>query len=163
MPSEQRKTIRIFYCYAHRDDSLRDALEKHLAPLKHLGLITTSCDREVQPGVEWQHEIDRHLSTADIILLLVSPNFIGSQYCYHVEMPRVLERHRAGSAHVIPIILRPVVWQVTPMGKLRALPTNGKPIVKWRHRDDAFCDVVQGVYTVVKVLREVHCKNDVQL
>lgn len=158
MTSGQAKTIHIFYCYAHQDDLLRDNLDRHLEPLKHLGIIDTCCDHEVQAGSEWRYEVDRRFNNADVLLLLVSPNFIRSEYCYHVEMLRALERHHLGSVHVIPIILRPVLWQITPIGRLQVLPINGKPIVKWRNCDDAFCDVVQGIYKVVEALR----KQDLQ-
>jgi WD40 repeat protein len=143
---------KLFYCYAHarRDKTLQDQLAKQLAPLKHLGLIAEWSDRDILAGQSWQQEIDQRLNTADIILLLISPDFIASNYCYSVEMKRALKRHEAGEARVIPIILRPVDWQVLPIGELQALPTGGKPITMWEKREKAFLDVAQGIRRVIE-------------
>ncbi len=149
---EPVEAVKVFYCYARRDRRLREELASHLESLRRLGQITVWYDREIPPGVDWKREIDRHLNTSNIILLLVSPNFMRSDYCYGVEMQRALERHRAGEAHVIPIILRPVDWKETPIGELQALPTDAKPIIMWRNRDEAFEDVAKGVRKVVESL-----------
>jgi hypothetical protein len=142
--------LKVFYCYARKDSILRDELEKHLAPLRQGGLITTWYDREILPGQNWEQEINRHLNSADIVLLLVSPSFIHSNYCYGIEMRRALERHQKKEIIVIPVILRPVEWEDTPMKALQALPTDGKPITLWRNRDEAFRDVVMGVGRVAR-------------
>lgn len=144
--------LKIFYCYAHEDQSLRDGLEKHLSPLKRLGRIIDWCDREIRPGTNWRQEIDAHLNDADVILLLVSPGFIASDYCYSVEMQRAITRHQIEDIYVLPIILRPVHWEETILGKLQALPTGAKPITKWRRRDDAYWDIVNGITKIVKPL-----------
>ena len=147
-------TIKIFCCYARKDSELQDQLLKHLEPLRRTSQVTTWYDRELLPGTEWKQEIDTHLNTSDIVLLLVSPNFLSSDYCYSIEMQKALERHERREARVIPVILRPVNWQETPIGKLQALPTDGKPIVRWNDRDEAFQDVVRGIMTVVSFLQK---------
>lgn len=144
--------LKIFYCYAHEDQSLRDELEKHLSPLKRLDRIIDWCDREIKPGTNWKQEIDTHLNDADVILLLVSPSFIASDYCYSVEMQRAIARHQTEDTYVLPVILRPVHWEETILGSLQALPTGAKPITKWRRRDDAYWDIVNGVTKIVKPL-----------
>src|SRR5436305_15151742 len=101
-------------------------------------------------GTEWKDEIDNHLNTASIILLLVSPDFVASDYCYGVEVKRAMERHEAGEARVIPVILRPTDWRETPFSKLQVLPTNAKPIIKWINRSDAFIEVVKGIRRIIK-------------
>lgn len=154
MAADTAKAIKIFFCYARKDKLLREALESHLEALRRLGQITIWYDREILPGVEWKREIDTHLDTADIILLLVSPNFMRSNYCYGVEMRRALERHKAGDAWVIPVILRPIEWKETPIGDLQVLPANGKPITTWRNRDEAFQDVAKGITEVIKLFLE---------
>jgi hypothetical protein len=155
MGIELTRPIEIFYCYARRDKELREYLAGHLEPLKRSGQIIAWYDREILPGVEWKREIDKHLNSSDIILLLISPNFMRSDYCYSVEMQRALERHAIGEACVIPIILRPVGWKETPVGKLQVLPTDGKPITMWRDRDVALQDVVAGIRTVIETLSSV--------
>jgi hypothetical protein len=141
--------VKIFFCYAHEDEALLNRLKAHLSPLQREGLIDLWHDRDISAGEEWQPKIDENLNTAHIILLLVSPDFMASDYCYSKEMRRALERRKAGQAHVIPVILRPVEWEKTPIGDLQALPTDGKPIIMWRPRDKAFQIVAQGVRFIV--------------
>ena len=141
---EGRK-IRLFYCYSHRDERLRNRLESHLAVLKRNGLIESWHDRKIGAGNEWKNSIDTNLEAADVILLLVSADFLNSEYCYDVEMKRALERHEQGSAKVIPVILRACDWTASPFGKLQALPTDAKPVTSWTNRDEAFTDIATGL------------------
>src|SRR6266566_4528074 len=143
----KQEPIEVFCCYARQDQSLLLKLKKHLVPLQREGLITLWADLDIDAGAEWKKEIHHHLNAARIILLLISPDFMASEYCYSVEMQRAIERHEHGEARVIPIILRPVSWQQTPFGKFQALPINAKPITsgKWHHQDDAFYEVVEGI------------------
>lgn len=139
------EAIELFYVYSRKDDALRKRLDTHLSTLKREDLISTWYDQEVIPGSLWEREISKHLNNADVILLLISSDFIASDYCYGIEMQRALERHAAGEAIVIPIILRPTDWTQAPFAKLEALPTNGKPITTWSNRDAALAHVVQGI------------------
>jgi tetratricopeptide (TPR) repeat protein len=150
MVSEQTKAIEVFYSYAHEDKKLRNKLEKHLSLLKRQGLITDWHDRKIIAGVEWANEINTYLNTAHIILLLISPDFLSSDYCDSVEMKRAMERHDLKEARVIPIILRPVHWQSAPFSKLQILPTDGKAVTLWSNRDKAFLNITEGIEIVVK-------------
>src|SRR5262245_23536868 len=98
--------------------------------LKREGAIDDWSDRKIEAGDNIDAEIDRHLEQAQVILLLVSRDFLHSDYCYGKEMERALRRDETGAAKVIPIILRPCEWQRAPIGKLRAIPKDGKPIVE---------------------------------
>jgi TIR domain-containing protein len=140
----------VFFSYSHADEDLRNALEKQLAVLKHQGLIDVWHDRKIAVGEEVGPEIDRHLEAADIILLLLSPDFLASDYLYQREAIRALERHDAGTARVIPVILRPCDWQNTPFSKLLAAPRDGRPITRWPDQDEAFLDVVGAIRTALK-------------
>ena len=153
MTAELTQIMKVFYCYAHEDRELRDLLERHLANLKRSGQITEWHDREINPGQEWQRQIDENLNNADIILLLVSPDFMYSDYCYGTEMKRALERHEVGTARVIPIILRPTDWEDAPFSKLQMLPTDANPVTKWGNKDEAFYDIARGIRKVIKELR----------
>ena len=146
-------TIKIFYCYAHQDKGLRDQIDKHLMVLKNSGQIMTWHDRDILPGTEWKKEIDVHLTTADIILLLVSADFLNSQYCNGLEMTTALELHESGKACVIPVLLRDVYWKDAPFAKLEMLPTKAKPITEWGNKDKALRDVAEGIRKVVSSLR----------
>jgi tetratricopeptide (TPR) repeat protein len=161
MPGRQRKgvgdrmadptsAINIFYSYAHEDAELRDKLDKHLAAMQRNNLIVGWHDRDIQAGIEWKQEINEHLDTAQIILLLISSDFIASDYCYSIEMKRAMERHERGEARVIPIILRPVDTEGTPFSKLEMLPTDMKPVTDWPNQDSAFVNIAQGIRKIVK-------------
>ena len=154
MPPQQVAIIAlsIFFSYAHKDEELRDELEKHLSILRWQGLITEWYDRDILAGTKWEHEIDVHLDAAQIILLLISPDFLASPYCYSLEMMRALERHLAGEARVIPIILRPVEWEGAPFSKLQMLPTDAQPVTSWSDRDAALLNVTKGIRKAVEDL-----------
>jgi tetratricopeptide (TPR) repeat protein len=122
---------------------------KHLNPLKRCGLVESWYDCEISAGSEWENVVDEYLSNFEVILLLISPHFVASEYCYSVEMKRAMKRHDVGEAHVIPIILRPVDWIDLPFGKLQCLPTGAKPITLWEDEDAALLDTVRGVKKVI--------------
>lgn len=140
----------LFFSYSHVDENLRDQLEIHLAGLRRQGLIDSWHDRRITVGEDFGEAIDQHIDTADVILLLVSPDFIASDYCYEREMKRALDRHQRGHAKVIPVILRPCDWNDLPFGKLMAAPKDGRPITKWPNIDEAFQDVVAAIKGALK-------------
>lgn len=149
--------FKVFFSYAHKDELHLDRLKEHLAPLKNQGLIDGGWhDREIDAGAEWEPEIIRHLETADIILLLVSAAFMNSDYCYGKELRRAIERHERKEARVIPIILSPVDWQIPPLDKLQALPTDAKPVTGpgWHSVDDALLNVVKGIRVAIRNLQK---------
>lgn len=142
--SEQMMTS-VFFSYSHRDEDLRDQLEVQLAMLKHQGIIQTWHDRRIVAGQELDGSISDQLLTANIVLLLVSPDFLASEYCYDKEMAVAMERDEKGEAAVIPGILRPCDWHPAPIGKLRATPTDSRPVTQWSDRDIAMLDVVKDI------------------
>jgi len=145
--------VEIFFSYSHKDKELRDELAKHLSNLKRKGVIAEWYDRQIPPGKEWEEQINDHINTAQIILLLVSSDFIASDYCWKKEVQRAMQRYDAGEAVVIPIILRPVDWEGTPFHRLQGLPQNVKPVTLWQNQDEAFLDITQGIKTVIKNLK----------
>src|SRR5437588_11104297 len=132
--------LKIFFCYAREDEPLLNKMKAHLAALQRLGFIDMWHDRNISAGTEWEREINKHLNEADIILLLISPDFMVSDYCYSKEMKWAMNRHEHGEARVVPVILRPVdSWKEAPFGKLQALPRDAVPITdsSWRRLDNA--------------------------
>ena len=113
-----QRPLTVFYSYAHADEELREQLEKHLALLRRQNVVNEWHDRMIDAGCEWEDVISNHLERADVILLLISANFLASNYCFEIEMERALERHNAGEAHVIPVILRPCDWHAI-LGQVR--------------------------------------------
>jgi TIR domain/Effector-associated domain 9 len=142
--------IKVFFSYSDKDETLRDELANHLSLMKRQGVIEAWHNRQISAGREWENAIDKNLNAADIILLLVSANFLASDYCYDVEMQRAMERHETGKARVIPIILKPVDWSDAPFSKLKPLPKDGKPVTSWQDKDEAFLNVAQGIRQVVE-------------
>lgn len=135
----------LVFSYSHVDEALRNELEKHLSPLKRAGKITTWHDRRIVPGQEFERQIDQYFSEADIILLLISSDFIASDYCYEIEMTNALTRHQRGEAVVIPVILRECAWHQLPFGSIMAATTDGKPITKFASHDEGYVQVVNAV------------------
>jgi len=147
-----RSPLSVFISYAHEDESWRQQLETHLSLLRRQGWIASWHDRKVMPGSIWAGEIDAHLEAAQIILLLISPDFLASDYCYDIEMPRALERDKQGKARVIPIIVRPVDWQDAPFAHLQCLPLDSLPVSEWEDRDVAFREITRAIrYAVEQV------------
>jgi len=146
------KALKLFYSYVHKDERWRKRIETHLSMLQRQGFIAGWHDRNISAGAAWASEIDTHLTSADIILLLISPDFLASEYCYSVEMTRAMERHFAGEARVIPIILRPIDWKGTPFELLQVLPSNAQPVSRWQDRDEALLDIATGIRKTVDEL-----------
>lgn len=147
------RPIEVFYAYSHKDEALRDELEKHLSTLKRSGIISGWHDRRISGGTEWEGKIDDHLNRADMILLLVSADFIASDYCYDKEMKRAIERHGRGEARVIPVVLRPCDWEGAPFAKYQGFPKDMKPVTSWTSQDEALKDVAVGIRRVADALR----------
>ncbi|MDO9414454.1 MAG: toll/interleukin-1 receptor domain-containing protein [Pseudolabrys sp.] len=149
----------VFFSYSHADEALRDQLEKQLSLLKRQGIIEVWHDRRISAGQDFGQEIDRHVETDDIILLLVSADFIDSDYCYNNEMARAMERHETGEAVVIPVIMRACEWHGAPFGKLNATPPDGRPVTQYPDRDQALLEVAQAVRAAAETLRSRNSKT----
>jgi tetratricopeptide (TPR) repeat protein len=141
-------TKKIFFSYAHEDELLLVELEKHLSGLKQQGFINCWSDLNIAAGEERDDEINEHLDTADILLLLISPDFISSDSCYK-EMSQAMERHKDGGARVIPVILRGVDWSSAPFRNLEPLPRDGIPIKGRSDQDEAFAEVGREIRKIV--------------
>ena len=146
MPS----TSEIFCCYAREDQPMLLKLKKHLLPLQRQGLITLWSDIDLDAGDPWETVLHQHLESADIILLLISPDFLASDYCYSTEMSRALQRHEAGSACVIPILLRSAYWKVAPFAKLQMMPKDALPLQNWQYEDDALSSITEEICGIVE-------------
>jgi len=144
--------VEIFYSYSHKDEKLRGTLETHLAALNVAGIVTAWHDRKIGAGDEWRGAIDKHLENARLVLLLISADFLASDYCMNIEMRHAMERHDAGAATVVPIFLRPCDWQGMPFAELQGLPTRGKPVTRWTNRDAAFANIAAGIRAVIDAL-----------
>jgi tetratricopeptide (TPR) repeat protein len=144
----------VFISYSHRDRVLRQELENHLSNLRRQNIIASWYDGDISPGDEWKPQITEHLNTDQIILLLISADFMASDFCYSIEMAQAIARHDANQARVLPIILRPTDWKGAPFSKLKFLPTDGKAVTRWPTHDDAFEDIVKGIREAIDDLQK---------
>jgi hypothetical protein len=138
-------SVSVFFSYSHKDEELRNALDVHMAPLRRGKLISSWHDRKIGAGTEWDAAISAQLQAADIIVLLLSPDFLASDYCNDTEIPAALARHTAGEAVVIPVVLRPFNWFNSPVAHLQSLPRDKKAVTTWPDRDQAFVTVADGI------------------
>lgn len=142
--------MKLFYSYSHKDEHLRDLMEKHLTLLKDEGYIDEWHDRKIQAGQEIHREIDKHLETSDLILLLLSPDFLASSECKS-EMCKALKQREERDTIVIPVIVRPCAWKdQEAISDLKAIPRDGKPIMNWSNKDEAFLNIYEEIKDVVK-------------
>lgn len=142
----------LFFSYSHKHESLRDELDKHLSILKRQGVIGAWHDRRITARSEFSSEISHYLKSANIILLLISSDFLASDYCYDLEMKHAMQMHENKQAVVIPVILRPCDWHNTPFGQLMATPRDGKPVTKFASLDEAFLEVTNEIKRVAKAV-----------
>lgn len=152
---------RVFMSYSHKDQELRDQLEVHLNILERQGLVEVWHDRRLVAGDYLDQTISKELERADIILLLVSPDFLASDYCYDIEKARALERHREGSARLISVILRPCEWEHTDLREYIVTPTDGRAVTRWPDRDEALLDVAQSIRRAIEEMGKTDAPNEV--
>ena len=141
--------MRVFLSYSHKDGEALQRLRTHLAPLRRQGHIEAWYDREILAGSELDAEISVELESCQLFLLLVSPDFLASDYCYEREMSRALERHENGEVRVIPIIIEPCDWRSSPLGRLKALPNDGVTVSEWPNQNSAYLDIVNELRRIV--------------
>lgn len=153
--------LNIFFAYSREDSKLRERLDKHLSGLKRRNFVNTWYDGKIDAGKEWEKEIDFNLSKADIILLLISADFIASDYCFEIEMKRAIQRHENGEAVIVPILLNPCDWSDLPFSKIQALPQNGKPITapSWDNQEVALNEIANSIREIVDTLRQTKSRH----
>jgi formylglycine-generating enzyme required for sulfatase activity len=154
MQGSEGKPVKLFYSYSHKDEDLRNELADHLFPLQRAGLIEVWHDREMLAGDTVGEAIAGKLRSADLVLVLVSPSFIRSEYCYDKELKNAIERHQRGEARVVPVILRPCQWQLTPLKDLLAMPTDGRAVTAWADKDQALNNVAEAIAKLAKTMRQ---------
>ena len=149
--------VKIFISYAHKDESYKDKLVTSIASLKREGYVSEWEDRQINPGDVWEEQILNALNDADVILLLVSMDFIASKYIFEVEVAKAIERHNdpKDSVRLVPIIIRPADWKGTAFARLQALPKGALPVAKWENEDDAYLDIVNQLRSIIKEMRGI--------
>ncbi|MGH3449661.1 MAG: TIR domain-containing protein [Haloechinothrix sp.] len=152
-----RGPLKLFLSYAHEDRDLVTELRKHLAPLRHEQIVADWYDREVMAGQDWDREIRAQLESSDLVIVVVSADFVASDYAYGRELALALRLHDQGRLRLLPVIGRNCKWQNLPLARLQVLPEGAVPISSWDQRDDALVSVVVGVE---RVAREILSSGD---
>jgi len=145
MKQRQRtsKELSVFISYAHEDEYFKNELLKHLEGIKRNKLITTWDDSQILPGQPWDAVIKQKLAKSDIIIFLISADFLASAYCNEVEIKKAIGRHKKGEATLIPIIVRHCDFESSSLSQIQALPKFAKPVASWEDQDEAWLDVVK--------------------
>lgn len=146
---EVEKKLRVFLSYSHADEIYKEDLDKHFAALKRSNKVETWNDRMLSPGTKFDDDIKRHLNQDDIIILLISADFIASDYCYNIEMQRAIERANKVDCILIPIIVRPCLWKATPIKDILVLPKDGTPISQYTDKDEAYLEIVSAINDMI--------------
>jgi TIR domain-containing protein len=147
------RRCRVFVSYARVDERYRKRLNVHLAPLVRAGLIDVWSDRTIAAGADWERDIQRELATADIVILLVTPNFVASEHCFERELPEAMRRHAEEGLRILPVLVKSVDLVNLPIGRFQGLPTDLRPISAWRETDDAWLQVAAGVRRAAEEVR----------
>ncbi len=145
--------VRIFYSFSHRDEADLDTLKAHLAEVRRQGLIEDWYDRRIAPGEDWSSAIADALDGADLVLLLVTKDFLASEYCNGIELRRALELVQAGTARIIPVYVRPAYWKGAPFARFQGVPKDARPVNEAKDPDAAWVEVVEGIVRAARELR----------
>lgn len=147
----------IFILYSQEDQVTLDMLKTHLVALERARPVKIWYDGMIEAGAEWQNEVQEALENAEIILLLVSADFIASDYLFEQVMVQALNRHQEGKVKTIPVIARPCLWKDTTLGSLSALPKDGKAISNegWQNEDEPYLAIVEELLQIISPRKEV--------
>lgn len=140
---------KVFFSYSKPDRAYLDQLLKHMAVLRYQNKIDTLNDQEILPGEEWNAAARQQLLEADIILLLISSDYLATRHIWEVDISEAMARHENGTARVIPIYIRPANWENTPFSKLSGLPNTGTSVSEYPQQDLAWQEVVNGIIRVL--------------
>jgi hypothetical protein len=142
---------KVFISYSHKDETFKEELDTHFSALKRSGLVDVWHDRRIDAGTEWDDEIKAELESADIILLLVSANFLASEYIWKVEIARAMERHRAKEAKVVPVFIRSCDVKGMPFEGIQGVPRDAKPVASFTDRDEAYVQIAKGIRAILEI------------
>ena len=150
---KRQQKAKLFISYAHEDSEFADELRKHLVPLERNAILSVWSDKGIQPGTNWENDIKRQIQHSDVVVVLVSSDYLASVFSER-EMLEAVEAANAKGTRLVPIILRPSLWQQTPLANWQALPRDGRAVTEFRNRDEAWTDVVRRLQGLVADLTE---------
>ncbi len=145
-----RRSLNFYILYASQDRDYATELEKHLEPLQLQKSITIWSQEKVVAGQDLEEEIKEHLNDADVILPLLSTDFIVSECYAYLNAPQIFFKYKQGRVVLLPIYVRSVYLEPTPFFRMKKLPNDSLPISKWDDKDEAFEQVVLGIRNALK-------------
>jgi len=154
LDKKPQQPIKVFFSYSHKDTDFMKHLSVHLAPLRRLEKIEVWTDKAIQAGEEWDVEIENNLRDSNVILLLVSADFVASSYIWKKEIPMALKLEKETKARVVPIYLRPFDFSGLNFSKNQMIPKdsgeNLKAISQWENMDEAYMEVAGKIREVIE-------------
>lgn len=159
----QTSTVKIFIAFAKEDRDVRDKLLRQMNLVKNREGWDIWASHEIKAGTVWNEEIKARLAGSDVIVLLMSSSFFNSNYIIDVELPAIVEKHRAGNCHIVPVLARHCLWKDTDfggyaqLGDIQALPAGEKPVVSkgnWDSEEEAYMETVQGLKVAIKEFKD---------
>jgi hypothetical protein len=141
-------SLRVVTSYAHTDKDWLAKFDKFWKPLRESQGIASWTDHGIIAGQSWDDVIKTVFKSADIFIFLLSADTLASEYINSVELKIALERRAAGHSEIVPVILRPCLWEETVFQNMQVLPTSAKPVTTWSNKDEAFLDVANGLKKV---------------
>lgn len=144
--------VKVFISYSHKDKEYKDELESHLSMMIRNGEIDQWNDKMIEPGEKWDESINESLDKAELLIFLVSSDFLNSEYCYGIETARSIAKHHENKATIIPVIIRHCDWQSSKLAQFQVLPLGGKPVREFEDRDKAFLQVVDGIKVAIRAI-----------
>lgn len=141
--------LKVFISYSHKDSEYKEQLGQVLKPLTAMGLIEPWVDGQIAAGDNIDRAISAKLAVADIVILLVSWDFLGSQYCFDVELDAAMKRQAREECIIVPLVIRSCDWTHTVFGRLNSLPAGNKAISTWSNVDEAWTAVSTGLRTLI--------------
>jgi hypothetical protein len=139
---------KVFISYAHADLPFLEELKKHLAPLERTNMLSTWSDAGIRPGTNWEAKIKREIATSDIVILLVSADYLASVFSER-EMLEAVQAAEAKGTRLVPIILSPTLWERTPLARWQVFPAKGRAVTDFRNRDEAWTDIARRIEGLV--------------
>lgn len=146
---EHKKPVKIFISYSRKDIAYKEELVEFLAPMRRQGLINDWHDKNIIPGEKWEDELLEELATTDVVVFLISPSFLNSDYIDRVEIKNALKRQQEGTVSIVPILVRPSFFKDTELASFMALPSDAKSVSEHKSRDKAWLEITEGLKRVI--------------
>jgi len=139
----------VYVSYEREDDASGKRLKTVFKPIEQQIGCRIWSQQDVLPGAKWQRAMADHLRQAFLLVPLVSSDWLASNRC-QAELSAALQLQQAGQLRIVSVLLRPCMWDYSPVRSFPVLPSNGKEITRWPNQDKAWMDVQSGLIKVVQ-------------